>query len=37
MRDKEQRRLTLVFESDKLAKIEGDVNALPPDKPAEKK
>jgi len=37
LRDREQRKLTLVFENDKLAKIEGDVNSLPPDKPAEKK
>jgi outer membrane protein assembly factor BamE len=37
MRDREQRKLTLMFENDKLAKIEGDVNSLPPDKPLEKK
>jgi len=37
IRDKDQRRITLVFENDKLARIEGDVNSLPPDKPAEKK
>lgn len=37
MRDREQRKLTLVFENDQLAKIEGDVKSLPPDKPVEKK
>ena len=37
MRDREQRKLILVFENDQLAKIEGDVNSLPPDKPVEKK
>ena len=37
LRDKEQRKLTLLFENDKLAKIEGDVSSLPSDKPVEKK
>jgi outer membrane protein assembly factor BamE len=33
----EQRKLTLFFENDKLAKIEGDVSKLPSDQPVEKK
>lgn len=33
----EQRRITLIFESDKLAKIEGDVSALPSEKIEAKK
>jgi len=37
IRDRDQRRITLVFENDKLARIEGDVNSLPSDKQAEKK
>ena len=37
MRDKEQRKLTLLFENDKLAKIEGDVNSLPSEIPVVKK
>jgi outer membrane protein assembly factor BamE len=37
LREKEQRRITLVFENDKLARIEGDLGALPSDKPVEKK
>ena len=36
-RGQEQRKFTLVFENDKLAKIEGDVSNLPPEKPVEKK
>ena len=28
----EERRITLIFESDKLARIEGDVSALPTEK-----
>ena len=33
----EERRITLFFESDKLTRIEGDVAALPSEKPVEKK
>lgn len=37
MRDKELRKVTMLFENDKLAKIEGDVNSLPSEIPVVKK